>query len=430
MGNRRIADWLCLFLLTLSGSGCATYTESITAVESHLAAQRPDTALATLEKQGYAGRNEILYLMNKGMLLRMQGEYAASNASFAKAKLLISPLSAISISEQTTSLLINDSTRSYTGAPFEQLLLYVYSALNYLALGDLKAARVEALQIDLQLKTLTPQFGEQAFPRYLSGIIFEDLGEYSDALIAYRKAYKAYQENKSGLAVPPGLQRALLRLSSRLGLSDEHRQYQQRFGSTEPTNLAGSGELIFVFHNGLAPIKRERSQIYPDPGSGRMVRISLPYYEMRPSPVQSARLQVNGVSQDTRIVADISNIAMNNLDGQMPVIISRAVARAILKDQAVRQAYDNNNGWAGLAANVFTVLTERADTRSWLTLPSNIQLGRIPLPEGNYRLQVSLFGKHQQIIATPQFDPITIEAGKKVYVSYYWVPSTLTGTRH
>ena len=73
---------------------------------------------------------------------------------FSEAKLLAEELNALSLREQTMALTINDATRSYTGAPYELVMLNVYSALNYLELGQLDAARVETLQVDLLLGEL------------------------------------------------------------------------------------------------------------------------------------------------------------------------------------------------------------------------------------------------------------------------------------
>ena len=42
----------------------------------------------------------------------------------------------------------------------------------------------------------------------------------------------------------------------------------------------------------------------------------------------------------------------------------------------------------------------RADTRSWLTLPANIQMARLALPPGDYDVTVELLGADDQVITT------------------------------
>ncbi|MCK7580705.1 MAG: hypothetical protein MZV65_37085 [Chromatiales bacterium] len=221
-------------VLALAASGCTTYSSSFTSIEPQLAAQQYDSALQALEKQGYAQRDEVLYLLNQGMLRRMNGDYAGSNVSLEMAKGRMDALAATSVSETTLTFVINDATESYVGEEHEQVLLHLYKALNYLQLRQLSEARVEALQVDIRLREISGKFSgaqytEDALARYLTGMIYEELEEWSDALIAYRKAYEAYQRSAATTAVPVPrvLQYDLLRLTQRQGLVAEPRQIQE-----------------------------------------------------------------------------------------------------------------------------------------------------------------------------------------------------------
>lgn len=413
-------------------AGCGTFSDSFRPIERQLVAQQPEQALALLEKQSHPGRDEVLYLMNKGMLLRMAGQPVASNEALEAAKKRIAELYATSVSEQATSLLVNDATRSFTGAEFEQVLVNVYMALNYLDQHKLDDARVEALQVDIRLRELAGKipdsvYREDAFARYLTGIIFEELGEWSDAMISYRQAYKAYgsYQKNFGSPVPESLKVDLLRLAQKMGLDDELRRYKQEFGISEWKSVAAlrdQGELILTFHNGLAPPMLEKSVANVNPATGRFVRISLPYYEGRQQPVRRARVIVNDAQVYTQPAEDISAIAMRSLDAKMPAITARAIARAIAKDQTARRA-GKDNELAGLIINIANTLTERADTRSWATLPANIQLARIPLPPGSYSVKVELLGNSDEVLATRDFNNVAISAKAKQYLSFHWIPA-------
>ena len=172
----------CLGLGLVCGliSGCATYSSSFRPLEEEITANRPDLALKILEKQNPSGNDRLLYFLNKAMLLRMMGNYKESNQNFELAKQFIEAKSPKSVTEETAAFIINDSTRAFVGAPFEQILIHLYSALNYLQLGQLDAARVEAQQVDIKLKILgqdddNPILIANPFARYLTGIIYEDL---------------------------------------------------------------------------------------------------------------------------------------------------------------------------------------------------------------------------------------------------------------
>jgi hypothetical protein len=299
---RNLRKLLCGFFL-LSLVGCASYSSQFAPIAADLAADDIDQALENLDQENPPERDQLLWLMNRGMLLRLKGDFPASNQEFTAAKQLVEKLDALSLREQTLALTVNDTTRSYAGDPYEQVLLNVYSALNYLDLGQPDDARVEILQVDLRLAALADkEIGALSetdpFARYLGGIIYEQGGEYSDAMIAYRSAYQAYQEHGEHypLNLPESLKVDLLRSSERLGLTEENQRYQEQFGISQwqtAKDLQQQGELIFLFHNGLAPIKIEKSAMLPIIGEGQIVRISLPEYLRRTPGFSSARLRIN-----------------------------------------------------------------------------------------------------------------------------------------
>lgn len=436
-GNRYFLLYFVYISLLLSG--CASYSYSFSQVEQHIAAQQPTQALEAHENLSYANKDRVLYLLNKAILQRMNGDYAASNMAFEQAKTLIEERSTTSITEQTSAFLINDATRSYVGEPFEQVLIHLYKALNYLELGDLDAARVEALQVDLQLREFAQNdedtvYNENAFARYLSGIIYEDQGEWSDAMIAYRKAYQAYKNhsNQPNLDLPIFLQKDLLRLAEQQGLTDELEKFKNEFSVNSWQDLASlqqQGELIFIYHNGLAPIKREHSQLHPNPHSRRLIAISLPYYETRPTVVTMARIYLDDVHTDTVRVENINAIAVASLKSHMPAIIARSIARLILKQNLAKKTGEDNP-LVGFIVNIAGVITERADTRSWLTLPGEIHLARKAMPPGTYTTRVELLDAVGNILLSTAPKDITLVAGKKTYFSYHWAPAYVKSTRH
>ena len=430
-------------LVILTSNGCSTYSKSFRRMEVKLAQHKPAEALEILEEQSHPDRDKLLYLLNKAMLLRLTNDYAGSNAEFEKAKNLIQYLSAASVTEKTSSFVINDATRSYEGAAFEQVLVHVYEALNYLDMGDLDAARVEALQVDVRLQELAGDdpdsfLSVDPFSRYLTGLIYEELGEWSDAMIAYRKAYEAYQLHGEHYAVdiPSFLKVDLLRCSEKMGLYQEHESYKKAFEiETWPSlsALHNNGELVLLFHNGLAPIKREGVIRLLDPTSGHLFQVALPYYEKRPVSSQTACLVVGDERFCGETMEDISAIAIKSLEASLPAIKARALARAAwrfaaqqsLKKKSVRKG-GKDGGTEAIASilfNVTTALVERADTRSWLTLPGEIQMTRVVLPPGSYKVRIELLNKSGEVIHSDVFDSVRLACRKKTYLSYYWLSS-------
>lgn len=446
MQFRAACSRFVLLIGALILTGCASYSGSFGVIESNLAARQYDIALQGIEKQSSSKTEQVLYLLNKGMVLRMKRDFAASNQALEAAKVEMGRLYAASVSENALSLMINDATVSYAGDDYEQVLVHLYMALNYLELNQPDAARVEALQVDLKLREIAEKvpenkFTEDAFSRYLTGLVYEDLGEWSDALISYRQAYEAYKKYQRdySLPMPQMLKYDLMRLARRQGLADELSQYKKEFGiERDPVAVpsgANLGELIFVLNNGLAPIKRERSINSLDPGSGTLVRIALPYYRSRSNNVTSVRITASGKQATSELMEDIDAIARSSLDSHMPAIIARSVAREVVKVAAGKKAQqvalngNNRNSEASMlgllgaiAVNVAAYATERADTRSWLTLPANIHLARFALPPGSYTVKVELLGAASEVVDTREYPEITINKAHKTFLTQHWVP--------
>jgi hypothetical protein len=433
----------CAAACLVALAGCTTFSDTIQSTEQSLARQQAQVALTQYERLSPSGADRVLHLMNKGMLQRMAGDYEQSTRTLEQAKRGVEELRALSLREQALSVAVNDATKSFIGEDFEQVMVNAYIALNYLEQGKLDAARVEALQVDLLLREKAQSapnspYVEDAFARYLTGIVYEDEREWSDAMIAYRKAYEAYQSQlKSfGVAVPETLKHDLIRLADRMGLTEEARGYRQEFAIKETPSVAElleRGEIILTVHSGLAPIKRERAATVLNPATGRFLRIALPQYRSRAQPLAYARLSAEPASASSSRVESIDAIAVKSLESEMPAITARAIARMAVKDAAASAASHSGGnssgssaaaGIAGLAINLAAVLTERADTRSWFTLPGEIQLARLSLPPGDYKVRVELRGHDQGVLDSREIK-IALRKGEKKYVSRHWIPTNL-----
>ena len=169
-----------------------------------------------------------------------------------------------------------------------------------------------------------------------------------------------------------------------------------------------------------------------------LVRIAVPYYETRPTPVTGARVVAGGAGAQAELAEDIHAIAVKDLEARMPAITARAVARAVVKAQMAKAARENarqqnqNNAGAAVAAmavEIAGLVTERADTRSWLTLPARIHLARLPLPPGTYTVKVDLLGGYGQIVSTQEYANMVIRRGAKTYLSPHWIPSSVPTSR-
>lgn len=427
-GVNRCRHMLPAVILLLGLTGCAAYMASMQQVDRALVEHNPGAALKALQPM-QGGRDQALYLLNKAMILRMQDHFADSANAFEQAKHLMRYLEATSISENAAALTVSENLRSYAGELYERLLLHVYLAMDYLQLADPDSARVEVQQIDDLLKRLYPGAdaapqGGDAFARYFSAIVYESQGDWSNAMIDYRKAYQAYRaEGLSDRQIPHDLQVSLCRFADFLGLDEERDAYKQRFGidSWPPVESPASdpdGQLVFVFSNGLAPEKIPATSVVQDPVSGHFYSISLPNLRRRIPAVRDASLSIGNATADTERVENIARDAHRALQAELPKLTAYEIARNVARQTAANRA-DRKDPGAGALLSLICTVADQADTRIWNTLPDDIQLARLRLPPGNYILAVALRGGNGNTVENKLIANVQIKPGRTTFSAWH-----------
>ena len=183
---------------------------------------------------------------------------------------------------------------------------------------------------------------------------------------------------------------------------------------------------------GLAPALREEAVVVPEPISGRLMRIALPGLRPRATGAGSFRLSVGDSARNSVQIADLYAIARADLDSRLPGMTARLIARQVVKSQVVRQAgrsamsKANDSGerlGAGLlmlGAELTALLTERADTRSWLALPGRVLLARVALPPGRHEVRVLLQGPYNETSGGYGLPTVDLASGERRWLSRHF----------
>jgi hypothetical protein len=424
---------LAVFVL----SGCATYSVGIATVERETSNRDLDGALKSLDKLKLTGTDQMLYYLNKGTLLHYQGNYTASNQQFESAKSLMDKLSAISLLEQTGSIMVNDTMKSYEGVPNEQLLVYAFEELNYLQSGNVDEAAVEARQFDIKQRliagnNLSAKYLYGAFVRYLNGMTYEEVGERDSARIDYRKAVDGYKAQSSftGFGVPAALKADLDRLENPQTKSRPVAAGKSAGLNTQSSDASNNGEVVFILNDGLGPTLAENivSVANPDPQHGTAIlSVAVPKFVQRPVPVARFEISDGSESAASELVEDVNAIARKSLEDRLPAITARAVARMVAKNAMAKNIKNQseNAGSGGLLLSIVTdvgaIVSERADTRSWSLLPGNFLMARLELPSGTHDLKVAYYDHSGNVLATRDYDAVKVMAGRKVFLSDYFL---------
>ena len=425
--------YLVLVLILLSG--CAgNHFATMGDVQQELMHgnyQRAEELVAQKEELQKA-RNEVLYALEYGMVAHLKGDYTQSNHLFEQAIARMQALEATSVTETATEWVFTEKFRPYQGEDFERVLIHYYMALNYLMLGDLEEALVECRRVNTLLRELNDRYEYKnvyktdAFMLYLSGILYDTMGEVNDAFIDYRNAYNVYREDYQqfyGTPVPEQLQQELLRTASALGFTNEFRQYQQTFGTQDwPTQqeYLQSARLVVIWDNGQIPYKIEKAyrqyvELNDKEDAGCYLKFAFPEFVTRISNFSQATISVGNTTQNLELTEDLARIAIKNLEDRRLRMMAKAVARNVLKC-AAEYEIEKQNRILGWLFGGLTELTEGADTRQWILLPANIHLAHLLVEPGVKDVQMTFSGIGGQPAYQHVFEQVPLEAGKTTFL--------------
>ena len=379
--------------------GCASYTEEHSALLNNYKAAHYDEALALLETSSLkeSSTNRLLYLLEKASLLRKLEDHKGAQETFTEADKVIDELFTKSVLKGVASFVYNNTVTDYDGELFERISIHTLLAFSFVEQGELQKARVEAKKINTRLKEFTDELGESnnsykedAFARYLSGIIFETLGELDDALIDYKKALKLYEsheyQNFYNGKVREQIAKALYPLALKRRRVELAKELEESYPKVKEKELTGTGELIVLHEAGLISLK-EAKDFFLGAGS-QLVRFSYPVINPHwGSYGQTGVFLGEDFFIEAENTAYMSAIAQQTLEEKRLRLIAKGLARVLVKSQVNRAVHDNLGPLAGLISNVVTAATEVADTRSWMTLPDSFYITRKRLPPGEYEVQ-------------------------------------------
>jgi uncharacterized protein len=386
----------CLLLLP---AGCANYQRTLDASYREAAAQNYDGALARLEGSSLAGskNNRLLYLLERGVLLHLAQRHRESNDVLEEADRLAEELFTRSISAESLSFVSSDRLIPYAGEDYESAYIHYYKARNYLVLGELQSARVEARKIDEKLSHLADRhegrhvYRESAFLRLLTGFIHEALGDWNDAYIAYHKSLGHYREyeRKYGVGVPAFLWGRLLLAARHTGFQEEYDSHRAEARAAGLDPVVEEGMIAVLIDRGYIPVKREVFAVFPTP-QGFPVKLALPEFQSRMAPAAGpVEVSVNSLEWlPAERVEDVGAIARQSLEDKKGRVVAKMIARAVAKQLAARKAEKELGPAAGLLAQVAALATENADLRSWTMLPDQVLVAVIPAGPGRHQVTI------------------------------------------
>ncbi len=426
---------------------CAPSLKYYAKVDKHLLNQEFDSAwhLARKNTKTFDKLNAVIYYLNEGILAHFARRYSESNQSLAKAESIMDELYTKSVSKHIASFIINDNAIPYRGEDFESALVNLFMAMNYVGLGSLEDALVEARKVDNKLNMLNAQYEddkknvyrEDAFIRFLMGVLYEAEGEINDAYISCWKAENIYKNDyirNYGVSPPVFLIENLLTLSRELDFHEEFRNIQNEYNDVlfiNPIEKKSLAEIFFIHYNGLGPVKVETFFPVPMPDN-YVAKIAYPEFKKRRYRISKSRIYLENLSIsrsyifETELMEDIASIAVMNLKNRINRIKAKAIARATAKYLAVRQAYKAAKRQGGellgllvqAASQAASWASEQADVRHWRLLPAEIRVGRILIPPGEYKGRIDFVDSNRAVVISKQIQNFTVKKREKKFFMF------------
>lgn len=404
------------------------YNATASGFRENMALPLSDHSQQIFEKK-IKSNDAVLYLLERARLQQASQQYAESRDSFKQAFELIdqangkAKISLSKIGFKALSLVSNDGAVPYKIPNYELVFAHVYQSVNYLALGESESAGVEmriaqSIQREIEnahakeeqkavekntnaqdqsqnnldesiagLNTIAAKVKntyQNAYSFYMAATLWEALGERNDALVDFKKAYELQPE--------AFIQSDVKRLDQSLVKNDQY-------------------PVVVLLEQGLVPQKV--STQFAIPTTNGLANISYASYNpktyVQPIPVT---ISINNVQKaTTSTLTDIGALAVKTLKDNLKSTLATQITRTTAK-YALQKELGNQLGIFGqLAGNIYNTATEKADLRSWNTLPSNAQVARFTLPAGKYTLDLKNNTAHKSIVIEVKPDQTTFVHG-------------------
>ena len=480
---------LSLLAVAFALTGCASAGQAWRAGPAGIPAERSlraqmvagqyGSALEALKDKRIAPSDALLRQMYRGLVAMHAGQSELGTRALDRAWEITDQRWTKRLSDGAASMVTGDGALPYYPGPAERMMIPYYGGLNWLARNERDEAAVEARRLSVLLASESgsmpgPQF--QGAMRYVAGVLFEAAGERNDADVAYRNASVLLNGALPGDTLPS---------------DDAHGDVvvliEDGFvARPEPasTEFWVSGDEIDVLNGhdearrlaAYETVNRRRSERH-DGGSQtsyRSVSVRRPVMDAG-APDRGATLlrarawrpdSLGGPIEANTIAMSVSDAVRADFERQQPGRISRAIARAALrdvelhaaggafkaagemigddddkKDKDVKKDKDTKKGkgdkgsdddggsgmgWviagvillgvALLAAHVGSQILDQPDLRAWQLLPDRVTIARVRLPVGDHPIEVMRDGELVSL------GTVTVRPGSVTVLVHRWWP--------
>jgi len=457
-------------------AGCQTLSsqQSLDSFNQHYAQGEyqaaADFALQAGDITPEGDSDDLLWSLQAGSALSAAGQLDYSTRVFDHAETLMKTEDTENIGrkgmEKVTAALVNNNLNRYSPTVYDGVMVNTYKALNNIFLQDLQNARIEfnraadrqrraeeafKARIEEQKQKLAETHqqtgGEQASNSQLDFSSSEKASEQA--------VYDAYPELEEWKAYPDFVNPYtdyLHGLYFMLASADREdygkaRQSLRRVAGMSPGNAAIKTDLMVInklrtgawrkhklnpavwviFENGEAPSIDEILVPLPLFLLNDQVdysQIALPKLKERGTAYPYLEIRANGKRLGkTELLASMDRVVQTEFKREFPLKVTEAIASTLTK-AFIQYQVKKELGLAGsLVAGLYQATTTRADTRSWTSLPKEVQVVRLRKPGGG-TLELNAPGLEQPVqveLPDTRFTVIHVRASTPGSIPVYQV---------
>ncbi|MGB0579238.1 MAG: COG3014 family protein [Limisphaerales bacterium] len=431
---------LCLALVVLVfGAGCQTYTSQNLAASGSWLRGDVQSAVGNYSARARKAprRDAVIWNLELGTAHRSAGGFRASNDAYGSAESLIDHWerrAKVSVSQEAVALVSNQASLPYEGRIYDKIMLNSYRGLNFLQLGNEAGARVEfnrvlrrqedavaikKRQIARDERAITQARGENRN----GAAMLDDSRVQSrlDSAYSHLDTYRARGTYENPFAI---FMRGLFFATHANGNSDLE---TARHALNQVVTMTGNnyvkrelqhveeqfqgktiGPMVHVvFETGRAPQRGEQKIELPlfFLGDGNVPLFAAAFPTLRPQYNYISSLKVDGGGHNAQsvLLADMDAIIAREFLDELPTIQAKTILSSVGKAAAgyainrSAKKQDKDLGlFAVIATSIYQAAVNVADTRTWTTLPKQIQYCSLPLP-ADRKLKLSGAGLNSNV---------------------------------
>jgi tetratricopeptide (TPR) repeat protein len=408
---------ILVFVLLLA-LGCATYTAKMQQSRDLYYDGRYEEALGKLHSLAdeASDRDRYLFLLERGKVNLAIGEYDSAIVDLQAAERRFLEIEGTSsVGDWIKSALVNPGMGEFQPEPHEKILINTYLMLAYWLKGDREGAFVErnrtVVRLGQYLDGLAGENREKLevpFARYLVALLYEAQGRADDARIEYQTT-----EGLAPEAVPEEINPHLteIALFAEVGrapvkVSTEIRGWLKK----ENGDLIGFFTLPdgspFMYRTGV-------SAGFSLDNPGVVFTFAYPRCVRQERIVGHCTMVIDGVEAGRAIRLDtIEETALASFQQRLGMILIEAALRTALKVGAQTKLKEKGGAVSDVLGKVFS-LVDRADTRSWQTLPAEVHLFRMEVEPGFHEVYVKYYDAADRFIGESVRDTVRVDKGGK-----------------